>query len=275
MCKHAAKKHNNTLKILISTGLLTVFWLIKQNQLLNNSAFFILEWACMHSESRVLIFPWGVCKWKCAARRRGRECWRSGWERKRQHCFRGSATSKLPAVNQRTRPSPGAALSCSLARGNHCWEKKRTQLNRCRELQVNVCGSMRVCVPVTVFLCTPVDSPSKKKKEKMCMWASAYASVRCGFIWGWALLAYVCLCVRSQRSVSVCGADLWEQPTPEGGEFCLHIDEPASLCPWALHKHHNQLRAKLYKMKKKTKTKKYLASHFYCCVPMTVHKKVT
>lgn len=41
----------------------------------------------------------------------------------------------------------------------------------------------------------------------------------------------VCVCVLI-LPVSVCGRFV-KQPTPEGGEFCLHIDEPAlrPLCP--------------------------------------------
>lgn len=63
---------------------------------------------------------------------------------KRQRCFRGSSTSKLSAVNQRCvrplgphfPPSPGGEG------GGPTAGKKRTQPNRCRELQVNVCVCM-------------------------------------------------------------------------------------------------------------------------------------
>lgn len=98
-------------------------------------------------------FSWGVHKWKGASSCGGESAEGLDERERGSAVFRGFSTSKLPAVNQRSRPSPGAALSSNPGGGNHRRERKRTQPNRCREVRVNVCLCM-----CALYFCTPVDS---------------------------------------------------------------------------------------------------------------------
>lgn len=165
----------------------------------------------------------------------GRECWRSGWGRKRQRCFRGSSTSKLPAVNQRSRLSPGATLSSNPGGGPPQGKKNTTK-------QMQGAAGQRVCVCVCVYACVLYFCPRVDSYNCACVRLHMYLCTVHEFIWGWELHLCLCVCVLVFLHV-------WRrfvrQPAPEGGEFCLHIDEPATLplCPWALRKHHNQFRA--------------------------------
>lgn len=147
----------------------------------------------------------------------GSECWRSSWQRKRQRCFKGFSTSKLCAVNQRRRLSPGDRAFLQPEEGG-LPQGKRTQPNRCRELQVSVSLYERASIHSHT-----VDS--------------------CDCAWVCCIEVYLRVC----PCACVClFGKFAKQPAPEGGEFCLHIDEQATLllCPWALHKHYNHLRAR-------------------------------
>lgn len=134
-----------------------------------------------------------------------------------------------PAVNQHSRPSPGARFPPTLGGGNHRREKKkRTQPNRCRKLQVSLplCAYMKQFFAhlwilltwhayVCLRICVPCRSLSGNEKQHL----------------------YLCLCVLLK---CVWGRFV-RQLAPEGEESCLHIDEPATLpiCPWTPHKHHS------------------------------------
>lgn len=99
-----------------------------------------------------------------------------------------------------------------------------SQPNRCKELQVNVC----VCV-CCMFARLWILMTAHMYVLVLCVWV--YPRVRDASM---VLCVYVYFRGRFARL-----------PAPAGGEFCLHIDEPATLplCLWAVHEHHNKPRA--------------------------------
>lgn len=143
--KHNNATHTQTRAHLFPVWKLSLFPHHKTKTACLNLKFHIIETDPCLLRQWSGYFSWGVHKWKGASSWGGWECWRSGWERKRQRCLRGFSTSKLPAVNQRSRPSPGAALSSNPGGGKPPQGKKK---NTTKQMQraAGQCVSMYVCV---------------------------------------------------------------------------------------------------------------------------------
>lgn len=162
-------------------------------------------------------FLWGVHKWKRASSL-GWECQRSGWEGERQRCFRSSSTSKLPAVNQRSRLSPGAAPSSYPGGDGPPQGKKNTTKQMQRAAGQCVC--MYVCVTF-LHACGFL---------KLRMHASAYVFVCCMSL----SEGEGCICVHVCVFLCVC---VWEtdlrgsRHLREGSSACISMSK--QLCLFA------------------------------------------
>lgn len=75
-----------------------------------------------------------------------------------------------------------------------------------------------------VYMCVSLLHACGFLRNRACVLLHTHLPSMCYFIWeGAAVCVSVCVAI---LSVSVWGRFV-KQPTPEGGEFCLHIDEPA------------------------------------------------